>query len=221
MFLPSNNKKLVNISIITLKVDNFTYELAVYPNKLYEYFNDTCTDYSEILHNDCIYRNISKGELCSYKEIDYLKKSKNIIDPIKYILDNGYERKHSKTKEYEIEQIEKEVIEILSSKILYNNSLVDKDTLKTVVRGVYSYNLMNPKKQVSFIIKKLEEIGYKRVSFKVDTEKNLDEYKEFEMNENSYLLKGDVLHYFIEDCDKKNINFTIEKFEEVDSEDIC
>lgn len=62
MFLPENQKRLTNVSVVSLKKFGKRYELAVYPNKLYEYRNGMNTPLSEILHTDQIFVNVSKGK---------------------------------------------------------------------------------------------------------------------------------------------------------------
>lgn len=62
MFLPENQKRLTNVSVVSLKKFGKRYELAVYPNKLYEYRNGMNTPLSEILHTDQIFASVSKGK---------------------------------------------------------------------------------------------------------------------------------------------------------------
>ncbi|KAL6121615.1 hypothetical protein NUSPORA_01443 [Nucleospora cyclopteri] len=168
MVLQEVPTKIVNISVLSYKFNNSSYELAVYPNKLYEYFKHKNINLNQILHTTTVYRNISKGEKCTRQE---LKKLQLFIgeenDLIKYILDHGYERKPLQTKAVERQQIEAEIIEIIQKKIKYNGKFVGKEMLREFIRKIYRISEINVKKQVSEIIKKLEKIGFERVKYKV------------------------------------------------------
>ncbi len=239
MFLPSNNKKFVNISIVTLKINGFKFELAVYPNKLYEYFNkDGNMDLNMILHSKIIYKNISRGDECSKSDLEYLQNHirdkykiiRNVDDSselIHFILKNGYERKPSKTKDVEQKMIENQVMDILHNKVMLNKAYLNKNVLLKIVKGMWNFNNSDSaKKQATDIIRKLEKIGFERVSYIVTVEDadcvGCDEYEKYKTDiKNEYLLKRDILHNFIKECDLKGIKYSILKHEEVESEEIC
>lgn len=63
MFLPENRKRLTNVCVVSLKKFGRRYEVAVYPNKLYEYRNGITPAITDIVHTDQIFSSVSKGKL--------------------------------------------------------------------------------------------------------------------------------------------------------------
>lgn len=247
MFLPENQKKLTNVSVVTLKKFGRKYELAVYPNKLYEYRHDSKTPLSTILHSENIYRNVSTGEVCSDSdlalfydsesvEVDRSNKGgsspciRNKTDIVHFILQNGHEQKHSTTYQHELLNVERQIVDLIQSKVLYNNSYVSKEHLLAFIRKVWNIKNTDPKKQVSGIIKKLEEIGFERVTFKVqiidDTQNRVAEL-DFHGSGNvkrvpdGFIVKSDVLPEFIEQCESMGLKCIVTRNEEVEEEEIC
>lgn len=250
MLLRVKNKQLTNVSIVTLKKLDKKYEIAVYPNKIYEYRHDNQVPLNTIIHSDIIYKNISTGDVCSEVDLSYLQKfinKKDVINRteiIHYILMNGYEQKAHETFTHELDQIEKQIVDMVQPKVTYNNSYVSTETLLGFIKKVWNIKNIDPKKQISGIIKKLEEIGFERVSFKVkvDDLDIVDFYKNCyldnsEINYNEvmkklalkginyvdefYIVKSDVLPEFIDYCESKHLKYVIGKNEEVVEEEIC
>ncbi|ELA42523.1 uncharacterized protein VICG_00275 [Vittaforma corneae ATCC 50505] len=249
MFLPENQKKLTNVSIVALKKFDRKYEIAVYPNKLYEYRHNCKIPLSAILHSENIYRNVSTGEVCSESDLALFYSSessdvdrgnsdkgfsdnriRNKHDIIHFILQNGHEQKHSTTYQHELSNIERQIVDLIQSKVLYNNSYVSKEHLLTFIRKVWNIKNSDPKKQVSGIIKKLEEIGFERVTFKVqiiDDAQNRGTNLDFHGFENvkkvpdGFIVKSDSLPEFIEHCESMGLKCIITRNEEVEEEEIC
>ncbi|EPR78068.1 Shwachman-Bodian-Diamond syndrome like protein [Spraguea lophii 42_110] len=61
-------KKLINVSIVTLKKYNKRYELAVIPNKLLLY-RENKIELSEVLHTWTIFKDVSEGTICSKEDL--------------------------------------------------------------------------------------------------------------------------------------------------------
>lgn len=237
MFLPENQKKLTNVSIVTLKKFNKKFELAVYPNKLYEYHKNHNIPLLTILHSDKIYKSVATGEECSENDLLLLRNSinndksnVNSTDIIHFILQNGYEQKSYATSQHELENIEKQIVELIQNKVLYNNSYISKEQLCSFIKKVWVIKNLEPKKQIGGIIKKLVEIGFERVSFKVEVisknfenfdEKILDKKLEFKKDGSFFIVKSDVLPEFVEFCESKGFNCIVTKNEIVEEEEIC
>jgi ribosome maturation protein SDO1 len=166
MFTPLNVKKLTNVSIVTLKKFGKRYELAIYPNKLYEYQKGITTNLNEILLSNTIYKNVSKGEICSKEDLK--KFNTNNEDIIKYILDFGKEQKNEITREKETSMTEKEIIDLIKKKVMKNNKFMNYNELKDLINKVHNIKPGNSKKQSQEIIFKLEKEGIERVKYKVE-----------------------------------------------------
>lgn len=219
MFLPENQKKLTNVSIITLKKYGLKFELAVFPNKIYEYRHNPAIPLSSILHSEKIYRSVDSGEIASENDLSHFQKSHPEI--IREILAYGHEQKASATSQHELEQVEKQIVEMVQGKVLYNNSYVCRENLLAFIRKIWNIKNGDPKKQVSGIIKKLEEIGFKRVSFKVEVDPLLVNFDGVEKVEDGVIVKSDILPEFLEYCEREKIKFVVRKHEGVEEEDIC
>lgn len=230
MFLPETNFKLVNVSIVTYKNKETgdMYEVACFPNKLYEYFKNNTFDFleknkNEILQSECIYKNIAKGEE-SNKIKELLlelqanglfeeKRNKN-LQCIKYILDNGYERKNKETQKVELYKLEKELVCLLQDKIKYQGSCLTKDKLKEIVNKHHILNTkISVKKQVGEIMKKLENLtGFARVKYKIATYNGKDS--------SSVIVSSEKVPESTQQYEKEGIDFFVSKVEE-ESEEIC
>ena len=225
MLLRETNKKLANVSIITLKRFGKKFEVAVCPNKLYEYRHNPNIPLNSILHSENIYRNLATGDICSESDIslftDLFSCSSNIkTDAIHFILQNGHEQKPQETSQYELSNVEKQIVDLVQSKVLYNGSYVSNENLILFIRKVWNIKNSEPKKQVSGIIKKLEEIGFERISFKVKLEGEI-EMENIIKTEGGVIVKSDILPDLIEYCELNGIKYVVTRLEEVESEEIC
>lgn len=219
MLLRETQKKLSNVSIVTLKKFGKKYEVAVCPNTLCDYRHNPNTPLNTILHSENIYKNLNTGEICSESDLSLFDCSKT--DIIHFILQNGHEQKPQETSQSELSSIEKQIVDLVQSKVLFNGSYVSSENLISFIRKVWNIKNSEPKKQVSGIIKKLEEIGFERISFKVKVDSSLVEMENVQKIEDGLLVKSDVLPELIEYCDSKGIKYIVERNEEVESEEIC
>lgn len=219
MFLPENQKRLTNVSIVTLKKYGLRYELAVFPNKLYEYRHNPSTPLSTILQSETIYRSVDSGEISSEGDLSHFGMSRREI--IHEILAHGHEQKASATSQYELETVERQIVEMVQGKVLYNNSYVCRENLLAFIKKVWNIKNGDPKKQVSGIIKKLEEVGFKRVSFKVEVDPSVVEFEGVEKEADGVIVKSDILPEFLEYCEREGMKYVVRKHENVEEEDIC
>lgn len=219
MFLPENQKRLTNVSIVTLKKYGLKYELAVFPNKLYEYRHNPSVCLSSILHSEKIYRSVDSGEICSESDLSHFNMSHEEI--IHEILLHGHEQKASATSQHELESIERQIVDLVQGKVLYNNTYVCRENLLAFIRKVWNIKNGDPKKQVSGIIKKLEEVGFKRVSFKVEVDPSVVEFEGVEKMRDGVVVKSDLLPEFLEYCDSRGMKYVVRKHETVEEEEIC
>lgn len=219
MLLRETQKKLSNVSIVTLKKFGKKFELAVCPNTLCEYRRNPNTPLNSILHSENIYKNLNTGEICSESDLKLFDLPK--IEIIHLILQNGHEQKPQETSQNELTSIERQIVDLVQSKVLYNGSYVSSDNLILFIRQVWNIKNLDPKKQVSGIIKKLEEIGFERISFKVKVDPLLIEMNNVVKDKDFVIVKSDVLPELIDYCESREIKYVVERNEEVESEEIC
>jgi ribosome maturation protein SDO1 len=232
MLVRETNKKLANVSIITLKKFGKKFEVAVCPNKMFQYRHNVKTPLNTILHSENIYKSLATGDICSENDLSLFYEMKNqpdgnnstninsVVDIIHFILQNGHEQKPQETSQHELSNVEKQIVDLVQSKVLYNGSYVSNENLILFIRKVWNIKNSEPKKQVSGIIKKLEEIGFERVSFKVKLEGEIEMENVIKV-EDGVIVKSDVLPDLIEYCEMKGIKYVVTRLEEVESEEIC
>ena len=217
MFLPDNNFKFVNLSVVTYKHKETgdVFEVVCFPNKLYEYFKNKRPEFLEehkndILQSENVYRNVSKGEISNknYLIENILGGKKDKLSIIKFILDNGYERKDKETARVEFERLEKEILCIVQDKIKYKGDYLNLKKLKEVVQGVYAINAnVNVKKQVSEIIKRIEQLpGYSRAEFSIKIFRNREIMSEM-------VVTSDKMHEIMQKLDEEGVDYSVNKIE--------
>lgn len=218
------SKQLTNVSIVTLKRFGRRYELAVFPNKLYEYRHNSSVPLDTILHSENIYRNISTGDVCSEADLRLFPSKSGATSKteiLHYILQNGHEQKAQQTSTHELGNVEKQIVDLLQNKVRYSGSYVSKEILQEFVKKVWNIRNSDPKKQVSGIIRKLEEVGFERVTFKVRVDVSQIEFENAIKVDDGVVVKSDVLPEFMDYCERKQLKYVVMRNEEAVEEEIC
>ena len=223
MFTPLNQKKLVNVSVVTLRKYGRRYELAVYPNKLYEYRNGMAGALDGILQTETVYRNVGKGEIASQAELGLFCKGHGEI--VREILDNGHEQKSEATRAYELERTEREIVGILQSKVTRGGKHVGEGVLREAIGRVHNIGIGSSKKQSQEILGKLEALGFDRVGIKVIVEMS-SSVVEFagengEVCDGYVVIRSECFPRFKEMCEREGIRYLIMRREEPEDGEIC
>lgn len=212
MFTPQNIKKLTNVSIIVYKTGSKKFELALYPNKLYDYKNKLTNNLSEILHTYQIFKDVSKGQIANKKEIETVFGKKKEDEIIKFILENGVEKKSEKTRNYELEKKENEIVNIISKKLIYENKLMNIDVIKTLLRKFNCKIDMKKESKVlanEFIKAILNDDAYDVLPMKIAVDNKI------------VYIKSKEFNTFKEDCEKRGVSYFIKQDDEIEEEEIC
>lgn len=219
MFTPVNIKKLTNVSVVTLKKYGKRYELAIYPNKLYEYQKGLTQDLNEIVQNQTIFKNVSKGEVCKKEDLDLFCKSQEEI--IKEILDRGHEQKNEATRDRETLMAEREIIDLVRAKVTKGGKFLNPEEMKGWILKVHKISQGRIKKQVQEIVSKLEQAGFERVNFKIEVD--FERVRGVE----GVFLKGDDVFVnsskfpsFRRHCEENKIPYVVRREEEEEEEEI-
>ncbi|TBU03624.1 SBDS domain-containing protein [Hamiltosporidium magnivora] len=230
MFTPENLKKLTNVSVVSLKKYGKRYELALYPNKLYEFRKDESLCLDKILHTDKIYRNVSKGNKADLELFNLSN-----IEIIKEILKYGIEQKDEKTRNYEINKKETEIVSIIQKKVLdLNGKYLSFGKIKDLMRkSQFIIDLdKESKMQANDIIKRLGD-SVKKVRMEVELfceecdlskilHKNMDyEIVKINMNSIFILVYTDDYKILKDIADNQNIGHVLHNSAEVEEEEIC
>ncbi|KAH9410891.1 Shwachman-Bodian-Diamond syndrome-like protein [Ordospora pajunii] len=224
MFTPQNQKKLVNVCVIALRKYGRRYELAVYPNKLYEYRNGITACTNEILQTSTVYRNVSKGEIAGQDDLSMFGKPHDEI--VKEILDNGHEQKNEATRIYEQERTEREILEIVRRKVTKDGKHVSMNALRDAMSRVHNVHIGDSKKQAQEVVAKLERLGYGRVGMRIAVDLNNSNLKRFvdengEVCDAHVVLRSNYFPAFKKICDSEDVRYIVVRNEDPDDEEIC
>jgi ribosome maturation protein SDO1 len=223
MFTPANQKKLANVCAVTLKKYGKRYEVATYPNKLYEYRHNMTTSLSEVLHSMTIYRNVSKGEAANQADLVLFNKPNEEI--IREILSHGHEQKSEATRMYELEATEKEIVDLLQKKVMKGGKYLNEGALRDAIGRVHKVTAGSGKKQSQEILSKLEAAGYERAKIRVAVGVD-DRVRDFlgtsyESRDGCILVRSELFPAFRDFCARENIRYSVVRSEEVVEEEIC
>jgi len=205
MFTPSNQKKLTNVSIVTLKKYNKIYSIPVYPNKLYEYYNNI-TPLNDILISDTIYKNVQTGIKCSKEDLALFNLPHSEI--IKEIVLTGHEQKNVITRDYERDMVECQIVDIVRKKVMKNKKFYTFEDMKQIIRNIYKIRVGDIKPQVLDILNILCREGYEKVKMRIFVE-----------GKDIYIDSGDFIK-FREKCRNNNIEYIVKKNIECNEEEI-
>ena len=116
MFLPLNQVKLTNVSIVRLKKGGKRFEIACYKNKVIEWRSQIETDLDNVLQTDQIFINVSKGQLASKEELIKAFKMDDTKEILLEILKKGELQVGEKERNQKLESMLKDIATIVSEK---------------------------------------------------------------------------------------------------------
>ncbi|PGG98842.1 SBDS family rRNA metabolism protein [Blastomyces parvus] len=116
---PSNQIRFTNVSVVRLKKGKKRFELACYKNKLLEYRSGTETDLDNVLQIPTVFLSVSKAQTAPAAELTKAFGPKASSDEIiQEILRKGEVQVGERERRDILERIEKEVIEIVSARLV-------------------------------------------------------------------------------------------------------
>ncbi|OJD22366.1 SBDS family rRNA metabolism protein [Blastomyces percursus] len=116
---PSNQIRFTNVSIVRLRKGKKRFELACYKNKLLEYRSGTETDLDNVLQIPTVFLSVSKAQTAPAAELTKAFGTKASNDEIiQEILRKGEVQVGERERRDILERIEKEVIEIVSARLV-------------------------------------------------------------------------------------------------------
>lgn len=226
MFTPENLKKLTNVSVVSHKKSNKKFELALFPNKFIEYKNNPSTPLSEILHTMDIFKNVSKGELANKKDIQVAYGDMTQENIIKEILQFGFERTNTKTRDYLNEKKEIEVLTLIREKIQENGKYVDFERLKKVIKekGLFLDYRKESKVVANEIVKLIaKDSRFKPICMRIEIFDDFETVHEvvIENNKKIMYLSGEEFAKMKDFFVKNGYRYVILQNQECEEEDIC
>jgi ribosome maturation protein SDO1 len=130
---PSGQIKLTNVSLVRLKKGKKRFEIACYKNKVLEYRSGIETDLDNVLQIPNVFLNVSKGQTAPTADLQKAFGKVPVNDIILEILNKGEIQVGEKERAAQLEQVHKEVVSIVASKLVdprtkrvYTTGMIDK-----------------------------------------------------------------------------------------------
>ena len=160
MFLPLNQVKLSNVSVVRLKKGGKRFEVACYKNKVLEWRSGVEKDLDNVVQTESIFINVSKGQLA--KQDDLLKAFKTSDQSLilEEILRKGELQVGEKEREAVLSNLTRDIATIVSEKCI--NPTTKRpwpvSTIEKVMSDIhFSVSSKNAKSQALDLIKTLQE----------------------------------------------------------------
>lgn len=160
MFLPLNQVKLSNVSVVRLKKGGKRFEVACYKNKVLEWRSGVEKDLDNVVQTESIFINVSKGQLA--KQDDLLKAFKTSDQSLilEEILRKGELQVGEKEREAVLSNLTRDIATIVSEKCI--NPTTKRpwpvSTIEKLMSEIhFSVSSKNAKSQALDLIKTLQE----------------------------------------------------------------
>lgn len=161
MFLPLNQVKLSNVSIVRLKKGGKRFEVACYKNKVLEWRSGVEKDLDNVVQTESIFINVSKGQLA--KQDDLLKAFKTADQAVilQEILKKGELQVGEKERGAVLSNLSRDIATIVSEKCI--NPTTKRPWPVTTIEQLMSdihfsvSSTKNAKSQALDLIKSLQE----------------------------------------------------------------
>lgn len=113
---------MTNVATIKYKVSGKIFQIACYRNKAINWRNGIEDDLDEVLQYNEIYTNVSKGDVCSAKDLAKYFPTKEKNEIVRTILDKGDLQITDKEREAQLQFVAREIVSILTEKCVHSVS---------------------------------------------------------------------------------------------------
>ena len=153
--------KLTNVGIIKYKKGGKRFEIACYKNKAINWRNGVEKDLSEVVQILDVYTNVQSGKLVDKELLEEVFPKMTKQEVIVEILDKGEMQMGEKERESLLENLSKEILTIVQSKMVHPKSKrpYSLDAMKAAMKSInFNVKLNQPaKKQANDCMKKLQQ----------------------------------------------------------------
>ncbi|KRH94147.1 putative exosome subunit [Pseudoloma neurophilia] len=226
VFTPSNIKKLVNVSVISLKLNDMIFEVPIYPNMLQSYLK-TLVKLEDIMVINRIYKNVSKGEVQTDLNINLLP-GNNLDEKIDYILRNGIEKEDDLTRKIQTDKKLRKIALILSKKLKYKNRRVAFDRALELAKkfSIQGDTKLLANQIIREIVKNDSDYDTEKYLISIDSTDyhNLDDILDTipeKSVDGFHRVDGEQLNRIRTYCDENKIRYTLEYESDCEDEIIC
>jgi ribosome maturation protein SDO1 len=160
MFLPSNQVKLTNVSVVRLKKGGKRFEVACYKNKVLEWRSGVEKDLDNVLQTESIFINVSKGQLAKQDDLLNAFKTSDESLILQEILKNGQLQVGEKERDAVLSNLTRDIATIVSEKCINPSTKRPwpVSTIEQVMSEIhFSVSSKNAKSQALELIKSLQE----------------------------------------------------------------
>lgn len=220
MFTPSNVKKLVNVTVISLKHNDQIFEIPIYPNTLQSYLKNLL-EIETVISSTRIYKNVSKGELQTDSNINLLP-GKSLKDKIKYILYNGSEKEDDLTRKAQNEKKLRNIALYIMKKLRHKKRRVSFENALEIAK---KFSIKGETKLIAnSIIREIvrSDTDYDFEKYLIKCNSNISEiYTLNDKKGDYYRVDGDQLNKIVSYCNDHKIRFELEWESDEEDEVIC
>lgn len=220
MFTPSNIKKLVNMTVITLKYKNTFFQVPIYPNTLQSFLKGLIP-IDSITLSTRIYKNVSKGELQTDANINMIP-GNTIEDRIEYILRNGTDKEDDLTRKLQAEKKIKTCGLFLTNKLRYKKRRITYQKAQEVCK---TYSLIGDEKTIATAIARdivKTDPNFEIIKYRIKTDQSIiDQFKLTDRKDDFYRIDGETLFEIKKICTEKKIIYELEYESDEEDEIIC
>ncbi|KAI5185519.1 ribosome maturation protein SDO1 [Nematocida homosporus] len=176
IFAPKSRKELVGVTVVQYKgAHGRVFEVGVRPNKLYEYKRNPGLALAEVLHTECVFSDINRGEVARAAEVR-AEFGVTGEGALRAILAGGTARRDSAARAVELASLRKAVCAGLQERLRLPtggriNAVQAEGLLKEVGHAV---STKPPKVQVAEIAKKAVQLGWQRRRIKLRASESID-----------------------------------------------
>lgn len=160
-FTPVNQVRLTNVAIVRYKNKGKRFEIACYPNKVTDWRNKIEKDLDEVVQTTTIFKNVSKADAASSKDMKHVFGTDDEKEVCLEILKKGNLQVTSKERQATSENVTRDIATIVADKC------VDSDTGRPFTVSMITESMkeihfsVNPKRtakqQALEVIQKLKE----------------------------------------------------------------
>ncbi|ODQ63154.1 Shwachman-Bodian-diamond syndrome protein [Nadsonia fulvescens var. elongata DSM 6958] len=131
--LPSNQKKLTNVSYVRIKKGKKRFEIACYQNKVQDWRKGIEKNLDDVLQIPQVFTNVSKGQIAPHADLKAAFGTTDTNEIILEILKKGELQLGEKERQAQASQVHAEILNMVSSKCVnpntkrpYPSTMIDK-----------------------------------------------------------------------------------------------
>ncbi|PAA91218.1 hypothetical protein BOX15_Mlig032844g1 [Macrostomum lignano] len=116
--MPTNQKRLTNVSVVRMKRGGQRFEIACYPNKVRAWRDRIEKDLSQVLQTEAVFANVSKGEVAKREDMKKAFGTENVSEICQLILNKGEIQLTEKERSAQQQAMLKDIAKLIADRCL-------------------------------------------------------------------------------------------------------